>query len=97
MLWVPRTSSRRRSSSNCYQSGFPTYYLILKKLNAGDNTIKIENGVIDKIEILPISEAILGINNHLFVDKTHVFLEKTLLTSDESLKLIIDNSDLKAI
>ena len=87
----PETLLLPNSDAYCYQSGFPTYYLILKKLNAGDNTIQIENSVIDKIEILPISEAILGMNSHLFVDKTHVFLEKTLLTSDESLKLSIDN------
>jgi hypothetical protein len=78
------------SDAYCFQSGFPTYYPILKNLNAGNNTIKLENGVIDKIELIAITEASLSVNSDFFLSKTDAFLEKTLLTSNESLKLIID-------
>lgn len=74
----------------CYQSGNPTNFPILKNLNAGNNTIKLENGVIDKIELIAITEASLSVNNDFFLIKKDAFLEKTLLNSNESLKLIID-------
>lgn len=78
------------SDAYCFQSGFPTYYPILKNLNTGNNTIKLENGVIDKIELIAITETSLSVNSDFFLSKTDAFLEKTLLTSNESLKLIID-------
>lgn len=78
------------SDKYCFESGNPTYFPILKNLNAGNNSIKFENGIIDKIELISVTEASLNVNDSFILDKSSAFLEKTLLSSDETIKLIID-------
>ncbi|MCF8321859.1 MAG: right-handed parallel beta-helix repeat-containing protein [Flavobacterium sp.] len=78
------------SDKYCYESGNPTYFPILKNLNAGNNVIKFENGIIDKIELLSVTEASLSVNDAFILDKSTAFLEKTLLSSDDSIKLLVD-------
>ena len=74
----------------CYQSGRPTNFPIIKSLNAGNNSLKFESGVIDKIEIISISDALLSTEKFGFLDKADAYLEKTLLSSSETIKLFID-------
>jgi hypothetical protein len=74
----------------CYQSGRPTNFPIIKSLNAGNNSLKFESGVIDKIEVVSITDALLSTEKFGFLDKAGAYLEKTLLSSSETIKLIID-------
>lgn len=78
------------SDAYCYQSGNPTNFPIIKSLNAGNNSLKFESGVIDKIEIISVSDALLSTENQGFLNKSEVYLEKTILSSHETIKLIID-------
>jgi hypothetical protein len=75
----------------CSSSGNPTNFPVLKNLNAGNNSIKIENATIDKIEIVSVTDALLSTENFGFLNKTDAYLEKTLLSSNETVKLFIDN------
>lgn len=78
------------SDGYCYQSGHPTNFPIIKNLNSGNNIIKLENGAIDKIEIISVNEALLSTENEGFLNKAEAHLEKTIISSNETLKLIID-------
>jgi hypothetical protein len=78
------------SDGYCYQSGHPTNFPIVKTLNSGNNSITFESSVIDKIEIVSVSDALLSTKNEGFLNKEEAYLEKTLLSSDETLRLIID-------
>ena len=78
------------SDGYCYQSGYPTNFLIIKSLNSGNNSLKFESGVIDKIEIVSVSDALLSTENVGFLNKTDAYLEKTILSSTDTIRLIID-------
>ncbi len=87
---APETILLPNSDAYCFESGNPTYFPILKNLNAGNNTIRFENGIIDKIEFISVTEASLSVNDSFILDKSSAFLEKTLLSSDDSIKLLVD-------
>ncbi|WP_310559478.1 right-handed parallel beta-helix repeat-containing protein [Flavobacterium sp.] len=74
----------------CSSSGNPTNFPVLKNLIAGNNSIKLENGTIDKIEVVSVTDAILSTENFGFLSKTEAYLEKTMLSSNETLRVIID-------
>lgn len=78
------------SDGYCYQSGYPTHFPIIKSLNAGNNSLKLENGVIDKIEIVSITDALLSTEKFGFLNMSNAYLEKTILYSNEIVRLIID-------
>ena len=78
------------SDAYCYQTGNPTNFPIIKTLNSGNNTLKLESGVIDKIEILSVKDALLSTENEGFLNKNDAYLEKTILSFNETIKLIID-------
>ena len=78
------------SDGYCYQSGNPTNFPIIKSLNAGNNSLKFESGVIDKIEIMSVSDALLSTEYQGFLNKKDAYLEKTILSSNETIKLVID-------
>ena len=78
------------SDGYCYNSGHPTNFPIIKSLNSGNNSLKFENGIIDKIEIISVSDVLLSIENIDFLNKADAYLEKTILYSNETIKLIID-------
>ena len=78
------------SDAYCFQSGRPTNFPIIKSLNAGNNSLKFESGVIDKIEVVSITDALLSTEKFGFLDKADAYLEKTIISSNETLKLIID-------
>jgi hypothetical protein len=88
---VPETILLPNSDKYCFESGNPTYFPILKNLNAGNNAIKFENGIIDKIELFSVTEASLSVNDSFLLDKSSAFLEKTLVSSDDSISLQVDN------
>ncbi|MFK8059444.1 MAG: right-handed parallel beta-helix repeat-containing protein [Polaribacter sp.] len=72
----------------CFQSGNPTSFSIVKQLNAGTNTLKFENGIIDKIEIVSIDNATLNTQNPILNDKKYLlYLENTLIRNNENLKI----------
>ena len=74
----------------CYQSGNPTNFPIIKSLNLGNNSLKFESGVIDKIEVLSITDVLLSTENKDFLNKSEAYLEKTIVNSNENIKLIIN-------
>ena len=78
------------SDAYCYQSGNPTSFPIIKSLNSGTNSIKLENGAIDKIEVISVSDALLSTDNEKLLNKFGAHLDKTILRSSETLRLIID-------
>jgi hypothetical protein len=92
---VSETFILPNSDAYCYQSGTPTSFFIAKTLNSGNNSIKLEGSIIDKIEVIYIGSsssrnALLSKGEDGLLNNEDAFLEKTLLSSDESLKLIID-------
>ena len=78
------------SDAYCYQAGYPTNFPIIKSLNSGNNSLKFESGVIDKTEIISVSEAMLSTENKDFLNKSEAHLEKTIISSNETIKLIVD-------
>jgi len=78
------------SDKFCFEGGRPTNFLLLKNLNSGNNSIKIENTTIDKIEIVSVIDALLSAEKFGFLNKNDAYLEKTLLSANETIKLIID-------
>ncbi|GAA4812838.1 right-handed parallel beta-helix repeat-containing protein [Litoribaculum gwangyangense] len=78
------------SDAYCYQSGIPTSFPIIKTLNNGDNTIMFEQGIIDKIEVVSVNEATLSTKSETFLNKVEAHLEKTIISSNETLRLIIN-------
>jgi hypothetical protein len=79
----------------CYQSGTPTSFFIAKTLNSGNNSIKLEGSIIDKIEVIFIGTsssrtAFLNKGEESVLNNEDAFLEKTLLSSDDSIKLLVD-------
>lgn len=79
----------------CFEGGTPTSFFIAKNLNSGNNSIKLEGSTIDKIEVIYIGSsssrtALLNKGEDGLLNNEDAYLEKTLLTSNESLKLIID-------
>lgn len=78
------------SDKYCFESGNPTNFSIIKTLNSGNNSLKFENGIIDKIEIISVGDALLSIEQNGFLNKVNAHLKKTLLSSGESIRLIID-------
>lgn len=78
------------SDGYCYQSGHPTNFSIIKSLNTGNNSLKLESGVIDKIEVISITDTLLSTEKFGFLDKSNAYLEKTILYSNEIVRLIID-------
>lgn len=94
---TPETFILPNSDLFCYQSGTPTSFFIAKTLNSGNNSIKLEGSIIDKIEVIFISgngssarkSQVDKVEDGLLY-KEDAYLEKTLLSSNENLKLIID-------
>tara|TARA_R110002126_G_scaffold72364_1_gene180905 strand:+ start:74396 stop:76684 length:2289 start_codon:yes stop_codon:yes gene_type:complete len=70
----------------CFQSGNPTSFSVLKKLNVGTNTLKFKNGILDKIEVVSIDNSTLNIDNPILNDGNKLFyIEKTLLRNSENI------------
>jgi hypothetical protein len=78
------------SDGYCYQGGNPTSFDFMKTLKSGNNTIKLEQGFIDKIEVISMNDATLSSISEEFLDKTEAYLEKTVIAPSESIKLIIN-------
>ena len=78
------------SDAYCYQGGKPTSFDFIKTLNSGNNTIELEQGFIDKIEVVSINDATLNSISEEFLDKTEAYLEKTVIAPSESIKLTIN-------
>jgi hypothetical protein len=78
------------SDAYCYQSGFPTSFVIVKALNAGGNIIKFEEGIIDKIEVVSVNSATLNNELERLFDTTEGYLEKTIISNGETIRLIVN-------
>lgn len=85
---IPENITIPFSDGFCFQSGNPTSFHVLKRLNSGENTITIEQGIIDKIEINSLENATLKTVNNLLIDGKEMYLEKSLISKNEFLKLI---------
>ena len=48
------------SDGYCYTGGNPTSFHFIKTLNLGNNTIKLEQGFIDKIEVVSVNDTTLS-------------------------------------
>ncbi|MBG7630532.1 MAG: hypothetical protein IZT56_08875 [Bacteroidetes bacterium] len=80
------------SDAYCYLSGNPTSFHFIKTLNSGNNTIELEQGIIDKIEVVSVNDATLSTASEVFLNKTEAYLEKNIITSDETINLIINKA-----
>lgn len=76
------------SDAFCFQSGNPTSFSFVQKLNKGLNSIRFENGIIDKIEILDVAKTTLSLASQLPKTKKElVYLNKTIFKSSEHIEL----------
>jgi hypothetical protein len=84
----PETILLPASDGYCFQSGNPTSFSVVKNLNAGTNTIKFQNGILDKIDVISIEKATLKTQNKIVNNKKKLFyLEKTLLKASENINI----------
>lgn len=84
------------SDGFCFQAGNPTSFHFIKTLNSGLNSIKFEQGVIDKIEIASVNSATLSLVNDLLISQTEAYLEKNIISSNEQVRLILKNKDISS-
>jgi hypothetical protein len=76
------------SDAFCFQSGNPTSFSFVQKLNKGLNSIRFENGILDKIEILDVAKTTLSVESQLpNTKKELVYLNKTIFKSSEHIEL----------
>jgi hypothetical protein len=78
------------SDAYCYQSGVPTSFVLVKNLNSGDNIIRFEEGIIDKIEVVSVNNATLNSELERLFETTQAYLEKTIISNGEILRLVIN-------
>lgn len=77
----------------CFQSGIPTAFPIVLNLNAGNNTIRFEKGILDKIDIIATNSTTLDMETNEFVSDFAV-LEKTLIRHNKPLRLLFNKTNL---
>jgi hypothetical protein len=82
------------SNGFCFESGNPTSFHIVTTLQAGTNTIKFEQAVIDKIEVVSVDNATLNLTDNLLEKRVDAFLQKTIISSNDSVRLIVRNNEL---
>ena len=76
------------SDAYCFQSGNPTSFSFVQKLNKGLNSIRFENGILDKIEILDVSKITLSLASQFpNTKKELIYLNKTIFKSTENIEL----------
>ncbi len=84
------------SNGFCFESGNPTSFHIVTTLQAGTNSIKFEQAVIDKIEVVSVENATLNLTDNLLEKRVEAYLEKTIISKNETLRLIVRNNELEA-
>ncbi|WP_051605722.1 hypothetical protein [Polaribacter sp. Hel_I_88] len=76
------------SDAFCFQSGNPTSFSFVQKLNKGLNSIRFENGILDKIEILDVTKTTLSLASQLSNTKKElVYLNKTIFKSSDQIEI----------
>lgn len=78
----------------CFESGTPSSFHFIANLQSGSNSLKFEQLVIDKIEVVSVENATLNLTNNLLEKRIDAYLQKTIISENESVKLIIRNNDL---
>jgi hypothetical protein len=76
----------------CFNSGIPTAFPLILNLNAGDNTIEFEKGILDKIDVIATSNTTLNIETNAPQEDV-AYLEKTILRNDDTLKLLFHDGN----
>jgi hypothetical protein len=82
------------SDGFCFEAGNPTSFHMVTTLQAGINSIQFEQAIIDKIEIVSVENATLNLTDNLLEKRLDAFLEKTIISKNESVRLILKNNDL---
>jgi hypothetical protein len=75
----------------CYQGGNPTSFHFVRTLNSGINTIKFAQGVIDKMEIVSVNNATLGLKTNLLESGTEAYLKSAVISGNDDVRLILKN------
>lgn len=84
------------SDGFCYKAGNPTSFHFVRTLNSGNNTIKFAESIIDKIEIVSVNAATLGLQADYPRNKTEAYLEKGIISSNDQVRLILRNKDINS-
>lgn len=93
---APETILLPPTDGFCYQSGNPASFHFITTLQSGNNTIKFEQGIIDKIEVVSVSNATLNLMENIMENKPTAFLEKAILSSNENVRMLLRNNDFNA-
>lgn len=93
---APETILLPPTDGFCYQSGNPASFHFITTLQLGNNTIKFEQGIIDKIEVVSVNNATLNLMENILENKPTAFLEKAILSSNETVRMLLRNNDFNA-
>ncbi|WP_445747688.1 hypothetical protein [Polaribacter sp.] len=80
------------SNGFCFELGNPTSFHIITSLQAGVNSIKFEQAVIDKIEVVSVENATLNLTDNLLEKRIDAYLEKSVISKNESVRLLLYNN-----
>jgi hypothetical protein len=84
------------SDGFCYQAGNPTSFHLVRTLDLGNNTIRFKQGVIDKIEVVSVNDATLGLETDYPMNKTDAYLEKAIISSNDQVRLVLKNKEINS-
>ena len=78
----------------CFEQGNPSSFHFITNLQSGVNSIKFEQAIIDKIEVVSVENATLNLTDNLLEKRIDTFLEKAIISSNESVRLIVRKVEL---
>lgn len=81
------------SDGFCFQAGNPTSFHFIRQLNSGNNSITFKQAVIDKIEVVSVSNATLDVVSTLPLEIATAFLEKSVVSNNDRVRLILTNQE----
>ena len=77
----------------CFESGTPSSFHFIANFQSGNNSLKFEQLVIDKIEVVSVENATLNLTDNLLEKRIEAYLEKTIISKNETVKLILKNNE----
>lgn len=80
----------------CFEAGNPSSFHFIANFKSGLNSIKFEQAIIDKIEVVSVDIATLNLTDNLLEKRVDAYLEKSIISKNESVRLILKNNDLDA-
>ena len=80
----------------CFEAGNPSSFHFIANFKSGLNSIKFEQAIIDKIEVVSVDNATSNLTDNLLEKRVDAYLEKSIISKNESVRLILKNNDLDA-